>query len=217
MLITIPTKHAAGITLWGDYNDLHDLHDTIHALAENSPHNQGIKDTMLGLAYDVRHAYQGDREERQFGFAEHDRVNYRGVKILWPVVLFQMSALRSSAAFQPTTKGQQATLYRLEQSLEESLNQVDAGIASRCIGFLNSPLFLTQDYYCLFVGLMANRYVEGPGGKRRFRKLPAILQSFHPTSEEYKTFAAHLEATAKEKNCSPHALEDAAEGPDFQW
>ncbi len=217
MLFTVPTKHAAGVTLWGDYNDLRDLHDTIHVLTENSPFNQGIKDTILGLAYDVRHAYQGDREEKQFGFDEYDKVKYRGVKVLWPVILFQANVLRCSAAFQPTTKGQQANLYRLEQSIEDSLRDTDSGIAAPCIEFLNSPLFITDDYYCLFIGIAANRYVEGAGGKTRFRKLPGILNSFHQTSEEYKVFAAQLEATAKKQNCSPHALEDMSEGPDFKW
>ena len=82
MIFTTPTKYAAGITLWGDFNDLNSLHETIHNLVEGTPFNDEIKDMILGLAYDVRHAYQRDREEKVFGIDEYDKVVYRGEKIL---------------------------------------------------------------------------------------------------------------------------------------
>jgi hypothetical protein len=217
MIFTVPTRHLAGVRLWGDYNDLRSLHETIHALTENSPFEEGIRETILGLAYEIRHAYQGDREKKRIGFDKYDQVDYKGAKMLWPIILFQASALRYSAAFEPTTKDQQADLYRLEYSLEESLKEVDRGVAAECIRFLNSPLFLPKDYYCLFLQIATNRYLEGPGGKRRFKKLPAILKSLYSSSDEYKAFAAHVEALAKEQNCSAHAFDSLAEDCDFKW
>ncbi len=176
-----------------------------------------MRETVLGLAYDVRHAYQGDREKKAIGFNKYDETKYFGVKILWPIMLFVTKVLRYSASFQPSTKEQQSNLYRLEFSLEESLNEVDRNIAAECLDFLNSPLFISKDYYSLFIQVAANRYVEGPGGKSRFKKLPGILRSLHEWSDEYKAFAAHVEALAKEQNCSPHAFDNVAENPDFKW
>lgn len=49
MIFTVPTRHLAGVTLWGDYNDLRSLHETIHALTGNSPFDEGIRETLLGL------------------------------------------------------------------------------------------------------------------------------------------------------------------------
>jgi hypothetical protein len=217
MIFTIPTKYAAGITLWGDYNDLNSLHETIHHLVEGTPFDDEIKDLILGLAYDVRHAYQRDREEKVFGIDEYDKVVYRGEKILWPIILFQVNALRYFAAFQPTTKEHQANLYRLEYSLEKSLKEQDAKIGAQCIEWLNSPSPITNNYYPQYVSEASKKYILGPSGKSRFRRLPEILKSFHTMSLEYKDFASYLEGVAKEKGCSTHILQDFSEWPDFKW
>jgi len=217
MLLTIPTKYAAGITLWGDYRDLESLHETIHGLVEGAPSDDNIKDTVLGLAYDVRHAHQRDREEETFGHNEYDRVTYRGVKILWPVVLFQTNALRYFAAFQPTTKEQQSNLYRLESCLAKSLIEVDGQTGAECVEWLNAPLPLSSDYYCQYLTEASKKYIECAIGKARFKKLPVILRSLNPLSPEYKKFAAYLEVTAKARGCSPHELADFSEGPEIRW
>jgi hypothetical protein len=218
MILTIPTKYAAGIAIWGDYWDLHSLHGTIHELVENAQFfNEGIKETILGLAYDIRHAYQRDREEESFGHDEYDKITYRGVQILWPMVLFQVNALRLFASFQPTTKDQQANLYRLEDCLEKSLYEVDRKIGAECVEWLNMPSPLTRDYYCLYLTEASKKYIEGGIGKARFRKLPSILRNFHPMTPAYKDFAVSLEATAKEQGCSPHELHDPSEGPEIKW
>lgn len=217
MILTIPTKYASGVTIWGDYQDLLSLHETIHRLVEGSRADEGIKETVLGLAYDIRHAYQRDREEETFGHDEYDKVTYRGVRVLWPIILFQTSALRYFASFQPTTKGQQSNLYRLEACLEKTLNEVDPHGGSECVAWLNAPSPISTDYYCQYLTQASKEYVSGPAGKARFKKLPAILRSFHPMSIEYKSFATHLEATAKAQGCSPHELEDFSEGPEIKW
>ena len=217
MILTTPTKYAAGIILWGDYWDLGSLHETIHSLVESAPVNEDTKDTILGLAYDIRHAYQRDREEREFGNDEYDKVIYRGEKVLWPVILFQVNALRYCAAFQPTTKEQQANLYRLASCLENSLKDVDPVIGAQCIEWLNSPSPITKDYYPLYVNEASRNYIIGPAGKSRFKKLPKILHSLHPLSEEYREFASDLEGIAKEKGCSPFELHDLSEWPEFKW
>ena len=218
MILTIPTKYAAGVSLWGDYWDLKNLHETIHSLVESTPFNEDTKEAILGLAYDIRHAYQRDREEREFGFDEYDKVTYRGEKVLWSAILFQVNALRYCTAFQPTSKEQQANLYRLESCLENSLNEQDAKVGAQCIEWLNSPLPITKDYYPVYLNEVSRNYITGPGGKSRFKKLPRLLRSLHPLSEEYQDFASHLEAIANEKGCSPYELHDFfVEWPEFEW
>lgn len=63
MLLGSSTKYGAGLRLAGDHTDLCDLYETIHYFVpENGlipPHHDEF---VLGLAYDVRHAYQGDRD-----------------------------------------------------------------------------------------------------------------------------------------------------------
>ena len=59
------TKNYAGVTIYGDYNDLDNLYDSIHYFIMYDPNSleEYLMQTHLyGFLYDVRHAYQGDRE-----------------------------------------------------------------------------------------------------------------------------------------------------------
>ena len=62
MLLAEPTKHGAGIFLYGDYRDLESLHDTIHYLSDGIPLGGEFDDLVLELAYDVRKAMEDQRE-----------------------------------------------------------------------------------------------------------------------------------------------------------
>lgn len=67
-MITIKnTENLTGVTISGDYNDLYNLVDAFHAITidEYSEKHQSyieISIRVLGLCYDIRHAFQGDRE-----------------------------------------------------------------------------------------------------------------------------------------------------------
>ena len=59
------TKNYAGVTIYGDYNDLDFLYDSISYLIHGDPSSDGeyiMQNHLYGFLYDVRHAYQGDRE-----------------------------------------------------------------------------------------------------------------------------------------------------------
>ena len=82
-------KNHAGILLIGDYSSLRWLHEVVHDVNERSPIIKDKEGWFLGLAYDVRKAYEKQREillppER------FDEIGPRyGVQILWPVLLLQ--------------------------------------------------------------------------------------------------------------------------------
>ncbi len=61
------TPNLTGVTISGDYNDLYKLveafHDiTINEYSEKHQRYIDISTRVLGLCFDIRHAYQGDRE-----------------------------------------------------------------------------------------------------------------------------------------------------------
>ena len=60
------TKNHLGISLIGDNTDFHHLYEAIHNLVRNEDDslmgNDDIRTRILGLAYDLRHAMQGDRD-----------------------------------------------------------------------------------------------------------------------------------------------------------
>ena len=59
------TENYAGVTIYGDYNDLDFLYESISYLIDGDPSSDGeytMQNHLYGFLYDVRHAYQGDRE-----------------------------------------------------------------------------------------------------------------------------------------------------------
>ncbi len=121
MLTSRPLKNHAGILLCGDYMTLKALHQVIHAVNENSPLIKDKEGTLLGLAYDVRKAYE--RQRQIIDPPEHyPEIGVRyGVEILWPVILVQSRMLRASLAFFDNNKQQQTLTYALEWCLEEAI------------------------------------------------------------------------------------------------
>lgn len=67
-MITITnTPNLTGVTISGDFNDLYNLVEAFHEIAideYSEKHHRYIEIStrVLGLCYDIRHAYQGDRE-----------------------------------------------------------------------------------------------------------------------------------------------------------
>ena len=61
------TENLAGVIISGDYNDFYELVDAFHEVTidEYSERHRSYYDVsirLLGICYDIRHAYMGDRE-----------------------------------------------------------------------------------------------------------------------------------------------------------
>lgn len=114
-------RNHAGVLLTGDYNSLKSLHEVVHEVNEQSPLVKDKEGALLGLAYDVRKAYEQQRKviKPPEGYPE---IGPRfGVEILWPVLLVQARMLRTSMGFFDTTKWQQAVAFNLEAVIESAL------------------------------------------------------------------------------------------------
>lgn len=65
MLRVKSTKNNTGITISGDYNDLCELYESMGELTgteKSYPGYECVNFNCLGFAYDIRHAFMGDRE-----------------------------------------------------------------------------------------------------------------------------------------------------------
>lgn len=92
-------KNHAGILLIGDYTSLRWLHEVFYDVNERSPLVADKEGMFLGLAYDVRKAYEQQREvPHPPHHYEEIGVRY-GVRILWPVLLLQHRLPRLSLVF----------------------------------------------------------------------------------------------------------------------
>ena len=125
-------KNHAGILLVGDYHSLTELHEVVHDVNDRSPLLLQDDGPFLGLAYDVRKAYEQQREILQppEGFEEIG-VRY-GVEILWPVLLVQHRMLRVSLGYLDHSRRHQAITYALEAVIEDALRE-DFGMQGQTI------------------------------------------------------------------------------------
>jgi hypothetical protein len=134
------TPHHAGIALWGDGAALSRLHEFVHHVVAESPYIEDKEGFVLGLAYDVRKAFQGQRSQDHRAFSENDRCHIYGVEILWPMLLVQVGMLRQAMAFIPTNKLDQAIMFELEHVVESAVRTAMPVTADevihriRCIG-----------------------------------------------------------------------------------
>lgn len=116
-------RNSAGITLIGDYITLKALGTVLHEVNNKSPVRHLKDGPTIWLAYDVRKAYEQQREVISAPKL-HPEIGQRfGVKALWPVLLVQSKMLRYSMSFIETTKQQQAIAYSLEATIESALEE----------------------------------------------------------------------------------------------
>ena len=219
MLIASSTKYGAGLTLSGDVLDFQTLHETIHFLAaENGPIRGQLHEFTLGLAYEVRHANQGDRKFLTIR-EDHPRpVVYQSVDLLWPIFLFQLGMLRSAAAFLPTTREHQAVLFQLEFCVEQALKGVDQTAGENCVVWYEWFVLPPSDYLVNYVSRAALDYVlSAKSAKARVRNLPSILHSTNSLSSEYGDHVREMKKIATSQNCDVGALWDLTEWPEFKW
>ena len=78
------TENYAGVKISGDYNDLDNLYDSIHYFIKEEPNSLGeyiMQNHIYGFLYDVRHAYQGDREAILIdNYLQEDKRKWLGLK-----------------------------------------------------------------------------------------------------------------------------------------
>jgi hypothetical protein len=216
MLTSSPTKHGSGITLYGDSHDLRALHETIHKVTSEKHVEERFGNFMLGLAYDVRKAYEGARERKRVGLEGLNSVKYFSVNVLWPYFLPQVALIRHFAAYHPTTHRDQGCLYLLEDCAITSLLARDANVGKVCSEWLLSFPMLPHDYLMQFFNICAREFVCIPE-KKRFGKLPDILRKLAWHSPEYREFSKEIAEAAKANDCGPEELSDPREWPKFRW
>jgi hypothetical protein len=211
MIKIVPTKQGAGVTLWGDYNDLDSLYETVHFLAEAALYD--AQDFLLSLAYDVRHAFQGNRK-----LESSNGNTYFGVDIIWPVFLSQLVLLRRNAAYLPTIRNHQANLFRIEAATCEALERLNGKVAAECIEWLERGSSFHKEYFFEFVTYLSSAYLTNAKSLgTRTRQLPGLLRQLHWFSDGYKLFEAQLKEIAQQKGVDPRTLHDLSQWPEFEW
>ncbi len=213
MLIAAPTRKGTGLALFGHSDDLENLHETIHFLCGGSESASDQHEHALSVAYELRKAFEGQREVRR---TESGKLY--GAQFVWPYIIFYVSYFRQLAANRATTKEHQSNLARLEFCLESALVEYDPRVGVEVVSLYPTVGDATPDFLASHISDITYSFLyEGGTGKMRFRRLPALVRSMAQSSSEYRAYAAMLECEARKRGCSPHQLHDSREWPDFEW
>jgi hypothetical protein len=206
-------KNHAGILLCGDYSTLRALHELVHDVHQKSPFD-GNKEFFLGLAYDVRKAYEGSRTVRKPPVHSPEIGVRFGVEILWPVLLYQCRVLRETLAFIASTKRQQGYAYLLENIVEHALEE-DFGSNSKEILYRWERLSTLPPWAWKKIGSRCAQYSAWTKAQRR-KGLSGLLMSLDAM---YPTLYPILFDRGEKHLVAPEEL-DAWQGvdwPDPKW
>lgn len=207
------TPNHAGVALWGDFAALDRLHCFIHHIVQESDYIEDKEGFVLGLAYDVRKAFEGHRRSGSRAHSGLEHCSIYGVEILWPALLVQVGVLRHAMAFIPTNKLDQSIMFELEYIIESAIRAAMPVTADevihwkRCIGNASYiHLDSVFDSRC--------RYFIGLPVKQRLKALPKLMETFDPMYELLVDSGTRLRPGA----IHPSAfVDDAGAWPDFEW
>lgn len=207
-------KNHAGLLLIGDYTSLRWLHEVVHEVNDRSPLIKDDDGPFLVLAYEVRKAYEQQRE------ILHPPLHYEemgiryGVRILWPVLLLQQRMLRVSLAYLDHAKRHQAITYALEAVIEEGLRE-DFGSQSEALVDLWQRLDPRHPHTFERLHSRGAIFCSWTKAERK-RRFAALLASFDPVYESIHAFRMQR---GERDLVSPDELAcwENVEWPDARW
>lgn len=186
MLQIEPTQHFTGITIQGDFNDFYELVEGIYRMVgreeDDTDLYYGVKNRLLGMCYELRHAYMGSRDmclkfngmnedimklQKQIAPAQNV---YYSVNILFPEAVFLAAAVPKMYVFS-------SVYYGVESKHKE----------------LNLPPVLYSDY----LRDQANLQVfcagvwQALGAVIGDEELEKLIKLMHRTNESYIHYATH--------------------------
>lgn len=207
-------KNHAGVLLTGDYCSLRTLHEVVHEVNERSPLVKDKEGALLGLAYEVRKAYEEQRKVIKPP-EQYPEIGPRfGVEMLWPVLLVQSRILRSSIAFMDSSKWQQAIAYNLEAVIESA---IEADFGAQAVVLLERWMRIDPGHPGVADKLDSRGAVFCSWTKAERRKrLAGLLASFDPM---YPGFYSIRTRSGDLTLLSPEELDSWAgvEWPDPKW
>jgi hypothetical protein len=201
-------KSHAGMKLVGDYSTLQGLHELIHKVAASSPllREASQSEFLLGLAYDVRKAFERQRDIIKPPKHANMGVRY-GVNVLWPVYLVQVRLLREAMGFMPTDERDQGLAFLLEHATLAGLTADIGGseIVTQWRRLSCNPASLTA-----LVDSRAGVFLSWTDAERQ-KGLGQILNSFNPMFE----FEYERSLVAWQEGISPASFAMSARWSDY--
>jgi len=234
MLTLHNTENLAGIEISGDYFDLDALYMAlVMIIGDEGDYGdyEGAWMRVLGLLYDIRHAFQGHREfEFVLNGMDADRMKlleiitpdknlYYKVNVYYPEVLFVTIAINDfirlyarqqakSAPFPLMDKKNLWDTYianaRLFQSLVANCLKEAVTEASykRVMNLIHKDYPCTEGYTTQYLDLLNIRYLNIKEKEERAKALSTTVKRMVEKGKEYQEIERTVIETATANNCS---------------
>lgn len=187
MLYGKPTKSGTGITLFGDYNDLSSLYNTMEALnwEQKDQMEEQIGLVVCALTYELRHAIKGHR----LIVNNHDEnkcpITYYGFNIDWITLLYGISCLRSKASHHHNSFKDLINLDILEDTCRICMDSYDIEGAKFNKLYINAWLNVNDVLINVIHQKVLSEFSSMKKGKLRFRKIHSLICKHNTFSTEY--------------------------------
>jgi len=221
MLSATCTKRGTGISIWGDEDDLRFLYQLVHQLSGGSHWTDDAKGgrckILDSFAFEVRHAYQESRLNRQVEITTGVHTTEQGFNFSWIDMLFTLACLRFNAAYAPTDQTDQEWLDNLEQCVRGTLYEFDAKGAKDIEKFIGPHVLnVNHDWVWQFNQQIEIDYLEMNVNKTRFRNIPYLLNQTDRWGPTHSWLKGKIQRTASELGCDVYEIE-YLEYPNIKW
>ncbi|MBW3467498.1 DUF6904 family protein [Arthrospiribacter ruber] len=207
MFYLLPTKRGLGVEFWGSYDDLRTIYEVLYSFWEVDFYEPNRESLISSICYEIRHAYQGDRLNRESSHFGHDPVAHYGFQISWVQLLFLIAYINHKKSSSSRNKLLDGIMLQIEYWTEKSLESFDIKTGKMLIPFVGNTLFGGNPYIYYYMRLVNADYFALGGGKNGFNQLPKLLASGVKGTELFKSIKRSLLKSAKEFQCDPLEIE----------
>lgn len=250
MLTLRNTPNLTGIEISGDFSDLEALYRSLSTLVgdeEDFPTYEGARLRTLGVLYDIRHAFQGDREfefvrngmdtekMKFLGMITPEKNLYYKVNVYYPEILFVTLAINDfirlyakrqtkSAPFPLLDKknlwDSKIANARLFQSLVANCMKEVVTEASfkRIMNLLHKDYTWTDGYATQYLDMLNLRYLDIEDKEDRAKALSTTVKRMVDKGKEYLEIERDVMEMAIANDCSPEDISLTWDYPDeVEW
>ncbi len=219
MIYANPTIYGTGIEIWGDYEDLANLYNTMDKLMMfEAKGNSAIGRCYLisTILQEIRHCIKGHREIENKTDNNNNNTTYYGFKVDWITLLYTISALRYNAALISTDNLDQCNLYQLEYWTSTALEKYDFEGARYIKLFINARIDITSEYIYPIYQNVLSMYLTQKPSKKRFRNITNLITSMS-SGEKLTDFITEIRLFMLTNECSINDIEIGKDIPIIKW
>lgn len=238
MLTMKSTPNHTGIKISGDYFDLDELNQSLYRILGKEGQYLGYEGSrmrILSIAYEIRHAAQGDRNvefvfnglhehtKKQHGFIAPDKNVYFSVELLWPEVIYAVIALKDFLKLYQAKSDFPAwdmhvhTISHFQALVLDCLHgHIPEEEYNTVLQAFNAPATV-NDYAIQYVDLLNLKYI-GMTKEQREKSLSTVAMKLAVQDQDYAAFRNQVLAAASPAKKPIHEIGIQSKYPeDIKW